>query len=387
MNTPKRLLRAIIALLAIIASSAVLALLHYLQKTPQPLNNDLPGEAHIYKWTYAHIFYKASGALDAPPLLLLHAPEIGASSHEMRGIIEDLAQHYRVYVPDLPGFGLSDHPQTKMAYSANTYVAFCHDFLQDVIGQPTTVFASGLSCTYAAVVAATHPQLCRSLILISPESLFVNTKRSSWLIWLMEKAVPGLILYSFLTLPFVLPYIVAHQRKLAYNQIAPADLDYIFAAAHQLGAQHASLASLAGRLDLPSQGALTGADYLAKVQCPVLIIWGIHAFHAVQSIASVSGPLRATQEIVISDAHARVHEEYPARVVADVQKWQGTEVAEKAESSSEQDLSSQEATTDNLPASVSTEPLVEPIAQELARTEDVPESTASPDIPAPAVSN
>ncbi len=29
---------------------------------------------HLYKWTYGHIFYKVHGNVDAPPLLLLHAP-------------------------------------------------------------------------------------------------------------------------------------------------------------------------------------------------------------------------------------------------------------------------------------------------------------------------
>src|SRR5262249_39580428 len=134
--------------------------------TPQPLKSSLPGEALLYNWRRRSVFYKVLGDVNAPPLVLLHAPGIGASAQKMQPLVEPLAQAYRVYAPDLPGFGLSDRPGIE--YSAPMYTEFCQDFLRDVVREPATLVASGLSCNYAVSAAAGTPELCLALVLISP---------------------------------------------------------------------------------------------------------------------------------------------------------------------------------------------------------------------------
>lgn len=64
------------------------------------------------------------------PLVLLHTAERGGSSYEWHKVIEQLAQHYRVYALDLLGFGLSDHP--NIYYSSETYTTLYQDFLTKV---------------------------------------------------------------------------------------------------------------------------------------------------------------------------------------------------------------------------------------------------------------
>ena len=59
--------------------AATLVALWHIVNTPQPLESVLPGNAHIYRWRRGHIFYKTLGNEDAPPLVLLHAPGIGAA--------------------------------------------------------------------------------------------------------------------------------------------------------------------------------------------------------------------------------------------------------------------------------------------------------------------
>src|SRR5438874_12605342 len=98
-----------LGMLSVLAITAIVALRHLLD-TPQLLESRLPGASNIYRWKRGHIFYKVLGVVDAPPLLLLHTPELGGSGYEMRKIMEPLAQYFRVYTPDLLGFGLSDHP-------------------------------------------------------------------------------------------------------------------------------------------------------------------------------------------------------------------------------------------------------------------------------------
>src|SRR5579885_3834788 len=156
-----------------LATVGVVALRHALE-TPQPLKSPLPGEALLYRWRRRSIFYKVLGPEGAPPFVLLHAPEIGASAREMQYLMSPLAQTYRVYAPDLLGFGLSDRPNRQ--YSAALYSSLCQDFLRDVVKKPATLVASELSCNYAISVATGAPELCTALVLISPHALQGNAR-------------------------------------------------------------------------------------------------------------------------------------------------------------------------------------------------------------------
>lgn len=54
------------------------------------------------------MFYREAGAVDAPPVVLLHG--FPTSSYMFRHLIPMLANDYRVIAPDMLGFGLSDAP-------------------------------------------------------------------------------------------------------------------------------------------------------------------------------------------------------------------------------------------------------------------------------------
>ena len=73
------------------------------------------------------VFYRAAGNSSAPVVLLLHG--FPTSSFMFRELIPQLAYHYRVIAPDLPGFGFTEVPNgRKYAYSfdalAGTLEAF-----------------------------------------------------------------------------------------------------------------------------------------------------------------------------------------------------------------------------------------------------------------------
>jgi len=57
------------------------------------------------------LFYREAGAPDAPVMLLLHG--YPSSSHQFRHLIPQLAQHFRVIAPDLPGFGFTEVPRER----------------------------------------------------------------------------------------------------------------------------------------------------------------------------------------------------------------------------------------------------------------------------------
>jgi pimeloyl-ACP methyl ester carboxylesterase len=58
-----------------------------------------------------NIFYRESGPIDAPTILLLHG--YPTSSHMYRNLIPLLNKEYHVVAPDLIGFGFSDAPHYK----------------------------------------------------------------------------------------------------------------------------------------------------------------------------------------------------------------------------------------------------------------------------------
>ena len=55
-----------------------------------------------------NIFYRESGPIDAPVILLMHG--YPTSSFMFRNLIPILSEKYHVIAPDMPGFGFSDAP-------------------------------------------------------------------------------------------------------------------------------------------------------------------------------------------------------------------------------------------------------------------------------------
>ena len=321
MSNGVRLVRTILQLLALTVFGALLAILRFFYETPQPLESVLPGEDRLYKWTFGHVFYKVIGEENNPSLVLLHAPGIGSSSYEMRSVVQSLSQHYRVYMLDLLGFGLSDRP--CIHYTGSLYVQLCRDFLADVVAKPATIMASGLSCNYAiAVAGSTEPysSLCERLVLISPLSLFEYRHPSTGIAQVLQKRAIAIALYAFLTTRFVLHGVIAWQHKLDYKHVSKEVLDNAFANAHQFGAQHAPLAQIAGKLYLSIKSN-------AAIQQPTLIIWGVHALGSMRESINQHAISTRTQVVLIQDAGVYAHEDAPEKVVANVLEWATNEVA------------------------------------------------------------
>jgi pimeloyl-ACP methyl ester carboxylesterase len=289
----------------------LLLVLRYILRTPQPLASLLPGSAHIYKWTHGHIFYKVHGSVDAPPLLLLHAPGIGASAHEWLPIMESLSQHYRVYTPDLLGFGLSDAPDIE--YTADIFVALCQDFLRDVVQRPATLLAHGLSCNYALAVAARSPELCTHLALLSPPTLSDRSLYYPWLSRMISRSTLfGTFVYALLTPRIILRQIV---RPLFNEKVTSSEeINYAFAVAHQLGAQYAALAFITGKLNLDAR--------LDTITQPALLLW--HSAPRINSLTQHAMSLPHVQAIFLNDTRYRIHESADQNVVATILRWQET---------------------------------------------------------------
>jgi pimeloyl-ACP methyl ester carboxylesterase len=308
MRKQEFLLFTVVRVLCISILSALLFILRYILKTPQPLESMLPGESHLFKWTHGHIFHKVPGSADASPLVVLHTPEIGGSSYEFRALVEQLAHSYHVYALDLLGFGLSDRPNRD--YTGETYTTLCQDFLTQVVLQSAIVVASGVSCTYGIAVASTQPSLCDGLVLLSPHS---DRQWQDRIARVLQQPFIGLCVYAFLTTRIVLRAVIARQKQV--QEVTESELDYIYASAHQLGAQYAALAFLSGRL------LFDVSPYRETLRTPTLLIRGANTSLIDEAIAELCSANDVIQEVLIQGAGLRPHQERTAEVVAQLSRW------------------------------------------------------------------
>ena len=344
-----------------VALAGLVAFRHMLV-TPQPLESFLPGEAHLYRWKRGHVYYKVAGEQHAPPMALLHTPELAGSAYEMLGIMASLATRYRVYAPDLLGFGLSDRPD--ISYTSDLYTELLHDFLTNVVGEPATLVASRLACNYAITVAVSSPELCTRLVLLSPTALYGYQAGACGLPAVLPPSSPILpnVLPARIIIPrqaqaLVYPLLVAFSRlsgRLRYGQ--PEQLienpssatgtsnpspDYTYATTHQFGAEHAPMDWLAGNLS---------SDVSAEVQKlrqPTLLIWGTSELQYARQGHATSDSLEleeveiggvTTRIVLLQRTTSMIHKELPETVVKTILQWSAEPAHSETKTSIASDL-------------------------------------------------
>lgn len=100
-----------------------------------------------------------------PPILLLHG--LVASGLYWGGIYDQLAEHNRLLVPDLLGFGRSPRPAS--GYGPDDHaeaVIACLDALD--ITEPVVIGAHSLGCLIALRLAVVHPERVAAIVAFGP---------------------------------------------------------------------------------------------------------------------------------------------------------------------------------------------------------------------------
>ena len=233
------------------------------------------GEA-LYPWTEGTIHYTVRGR--GEPMLLLHDLFPGSSSFEYRNVFSAVAEHYRVFAPDLLGFGLSGRPSVR--YTPQLYVNLIEDLLRQALGatdQPAHVIAAGHSAPLAVLAAAARPHLIRSLTLIEPVGLLAPTAEARTTVALqMARALlrAPLVGESAYNAVVSRPGLRRALRRRLADGAAPDSrvsddvIDHYYAMAHQRGARFAP-ADLLGAEPSAEASAAFG-----DLSAPTLLIWG-----------------------------------------------------------------------------------------------------------------
>ncbi len=99
-----------------------------------------------------------------PVAVLIHGQVV--SSRYMEPLAEHLAPHLDVYVPDLPGFGLSEKPARTL--DAEELAETLAAWLEVTQLKPALFFGNSFGCQILAELAVRHPQHVQRLVLQGP---------------------------------------------------------------------------------------------------------------------------------------------------------------------------------------------------------------------------
>jgi pimeloyl-ACP methyl ester carboxylesterase len=109
------------------------------------------------------VFYREAGAADAPAVLLLHG--FPTSSHMYRNLIPQLAEHYRVIAPDLPGFGFTDvSERPDFVYNFDNLAQVIDRFTEEVGLSQYALQIFDYGAPVGLRLAAAHPERVTALI-------------------------------------------------------------------------------------------------------------------------------------------------------------------------------------------------------------------------------
>jgi len=203
---------------------------------------------------------------EGTPLVLLHSINAVPSAMEMRPLFEHYRDKRPVWVPDLPGFGLSDRPD--VAYSPSLYARWLAEWL-DSLDQPADVVALSLTGEFMARAILEQGINVRSLSLISPTGVGVRTPpttpNGSRIDRVLSSRWVGKPLFSLLTTKPSIRWFLGQ----AFVGTTPEYLvRYALETASQPGAHHAPLKFLT--FGLFTEQAITRLYSRLKLPCLVL---------------------------------------------------------------------------------------------------------------------
>ena len=214
------------------------------------------------------------------PLLLVHG--LGSAGYmEWRFNLARLARRHTVYAPDLPGFGRSEKP-AGVRYSIPFFARTLVRYMQELKLRSAAVVGTSLGGGVALELALHHARRVRKLVLVDSVGLGRPRLRPQYPLL----ALPGLGELGMRTAQRGLRVAPAQVVRRVAARMAGADADVdkllddayvedlreLFAAE---GYPEAYLATVRSLLSLPALArTFDVSSRLARVEMPVLLIWG-----------------------------------------------------------------------------------------------------------------
>ena len=105
---------------------------------------------------------------DLPPVVLVHG--LAMSSLYMVPTAKRLAAHYRVYAPDLPGYGRSQEPAGRLqqALDIDQLAQVLEDWMEQRGIGPTVLLGNSMGCQIIVSLARRRPEMVLKAVLVGP---------------------------------------------------------------------------------------------------------------------------------------------------------------------------------------------------------------------------
>lgn len=247
-------------------------------------------EEKILSFNGLQVNYKTAGT--GPAILILHGWGRGSDSYIT--VQEQIAlAGFQVVVPDLPGFGKTNPPQT--VWGVDDYTDFVFQFARVLGLQTFVLLGHSFGGQVALKVAVLHPELVQSLILYGAAVIRRNPSLKTRIVRYIAKA--GNMMF------FVWPLsmIQGIARKALYRILGNKDERYSKGIMKQVREKIL-------RQDLSA--------FLEKVKVPTFIIWGDKdVMTPVQDAYILKERIQDSFLEVIPNAGHRVHQEAPEQFV------------------------------------------------------------------------
>lgn len=187
-------------------------------------------------------------------LVLIHG--LGASAERWNLVLPIFEKHFRVIVPDLIGFGLSDKPLVD--YTPEFFSEFLEKFLSILRIERPTLIGSSLGGQVTAEFAARSDVSLEKLILVSPSGV-------------MKQSTPALDAYIMAAL-----YPTEESAKNAFEMMEASgheiDPEIIKGFIQRMQLPNAKMAFMSTVLGLKNSSVIT--EKLRSINVPTLIVWG-----------------------------------------------------------------------------------------------------------------
>ena len=118
-------------------------------------------------------YHKVTGS--GRPLVLVHG--LMTSSYSWRYVVSDLANHYRVFIPDLVGAGITEKPG-DLVYSVENVSRFVAAYIHTLNVEPPYLVGNSLGGLYCLKALLDAPGLARRFVLMhAPGYPFARMRR------------------------------------------------------------------------------------------------------------------------------------------------------------------------------------------------------------------
>jgi len=211
--------------------------------------------------------YKLAGT--GPPLLLVHG--LQTTSFSWRYVIDALARDFTVVVPDVVGCGLTSHP-ADFGYTAEHVGDFLAAFMRGAAEQldlppraAWNVAGNSLGGLYVSALAARHPDLVRSLVVIHAPG-FVRRASRLGVELLRRGLAPPAVAHLFG--PWLVRRYLAYHDPSIRSEEEIAEFSLAFA---DLEGRRAFFRIIREGLGPAQAGQLPGL--LSRIAAPTLLIW------------------------------------------------------------------------------------------------------------------